>query len=228
MAASPPDLVLVDQTIGGGARWTDSRGGSGIASRWWLRDNGAVETMNKEWRITVAAPGTRRGTAGARPGTGAPPVAARDQDLAAAPGGTLSVPGVIGDAPAMQRLFKAMAQIAVVPGNVLITGEAGSGKALIAGAIHARSRTRTAGQAHGGRRGGGALAWPPAAAACSSRRLRTCHRCSQLQLVRLLEQQDATGRGRAGERCADPRGDRPRPRTPRWAGAGSGGISSNV
>jgi DNA-binding NtrC family response regulator len=48
-------------------------------------------------------------------------------------------PGVIGEAPAMQQLYKAMVQIAVMPAAVLITGEPGTGKALIAAAIHGRS-----------------------------------------------------------------------------------------
>jgi DNA-binding NtrC family response regulator len=47
--------------------------------------------------------------------------------------------GVIGEAPAMQQLFKAMVQVAPMPAALLIAGEPGTGKALIAEAIHRRS-----------------------------------------------------------------------------------------
>jgi two-component system response regulator HydG len=99
-------------------------------------------------------------------------------------------PGVIGEAPAMQRLFKALVQTAAGSSAVLITGEAGTGKTLIAGAIHARGRrgplvTLTAGDeveaCYRAARGGSLFVeemsdLPP---------------MGQLQLVRLLERQDA-------------------------------------
>ena len=98
-------------------------------------------------------------------------------------------PGVIGDAPAMQRLFKAMAQIAAGSGAVLITGEAGTGKALIAGAIHVHSRrgplvklTADDGvEARGQAARGGSL---------FVEEIADLSPVGQLQLVQLLEQQD--------------------------------------
>jgi DNA-binding NtrC family response regulator len=46
---------------------------------------------------------------------------------------------IIGDAPAMQAIFKTVAQVAGSRASVLITGESGTGKELIAAAVHQRS-----------------------------------------------------------------------------------------
>ena len=46
---------------------------------------------------------------------------------------------IIGDAPAMQRLFEVIEQVAPSTATVLITGESGTGKELVANAIHQRS-----------------------------------------------------------------------------------------
>ncbi len=46
---------------------------------------------------------------------------------------------MIGDSPAMQRLYKLIGQVAPTDSTVLITGESGTGKELIAAAIHRHS-----------------------------------------------------------------------------------------
>jgi DNA-binding NtrC family response regulator len=46
---------------------------------------------------------------------------------------------IIGSAPAMQRVFKTVVQVASSRANILVTGESGTGKELIAAAIHERS-----------------------------------------------------------------------------------------
>ncbi|MCS7314966.1 MAG: sigma-54 dependent transcriptional regulator [Bryobacterales bacterium] len=46
---------------------------------------------------------------------------------------------MIGDSPAMQRLYKLIGQVAPTDSTVLITGESGTGKELIAEAIHRHS-----------------------------------------------------------------------------------------
>ena len=50
-----------------------------------------------------------------------------------------SFENIIGSSPAMQEVFKTVAQVATSRASVLITGESGTGKELIAAAIHQRS-----------------------------------------------------------------------------------------
>jgi PAS domain S-box-containing protein len=51
---------------------------------------------------------------------------------------------IVGEAPAMQRVFKAIEMVAETDSTVLLLGETGTGKELIARAIHTRSRRRQA------------------------------------------------------------------------------------
>jgi DNA-binding NtrC family response regulator len=46
---------------------------------------------------------------------------------------------IIGSAPAMQAVFKAVVQVASSRASILVTGESGTGKELVAAAIHERS-----------------------------------------------------------------------------------------
>jgi DNA-binding NtrC family response regulator len=50
-----------------------------------------------------------------------------------------SFENIVGSAPAMQEIFKTVAQVAGARASILITGESGTGKELIAAAIHQRS-----------------------------------------------------------------------------------------
>jgi DNA-binding NtrC family response regulator len=50
-----------------------------------------------------------------------------------------SFDSILGSAPPMQAVFKAVAQVAPAKASVLITGESGTGKELIAAALHQRS-----------------------------------------------------------------------------------------
>ncbi len=50
--------------------------------------------------------------------------------------------GIIGASPAMQRIFDTLAQISPTDATVLIQGESGSGKELVARAIHHNSRRK--------------------------------------------------------------------------------------
>ncbi|MEX2262182.1 MAG: sigma-54 dependent transcriptional regulator [Bryobacteraceae bacterium] len=50
-----------------------------------------------------------------------------------------SAPEMVGDSPAMQRLYKLIGQVAPTDSTVLIRGESGTGKELIAAALHCHS-----------------------------------------------------------------------------------------
>lgn len=50
---------------------------------------------------------------------------------------------IVGESPAMQKLYGQLVQIAPTDSSVLITGESGTGKELIARSIHRRSRRAT-------------------------------------------------------------------------------------
>jgi DNA-binding NtrC family response regulator len=56
----------------------------------------------------------------------------------------LSLDGIIGSHPSMQRMLKTVAQVASSRATVLISGETGTGKELIASAIHHRSQRKSA------------------------------------------------------------------------------------
>jgi len=54
----------------------------------------------------------------------------------AAPGPSVTFPGIIGDSTAMKRVLAAVAKAAGTSATVLITGESGTGKELVARAVH--------------------------------------------------------------------------------------------
>jgi len=56
-----------------------------------------------------------------------------------APAGVPSMPSLLGRAPAMQQVFRAIGRLARSSVNVLITGESGTGKELVARALHEHS-----------------------------------------------------------------------------------------
>jgi len=57
----------------------------------------------------------------------------------AVPEGAAGAPELIGDTPAMRALFRAIGRLAQAPLSVLITGETGTGKELVAHALHRES-----------------------------------------------------------------------------------------
>jgi len=56
-----------------------------------------------------------------------------------ATGGTVKIPSLIGQAPAMQEVFRSIGRLARSSMTVLITGESGTGKELVARALHQHS-----------------------------------------------------------------------------------------
>ena len=64
----------------------------------------------------------------------------RQEDVAEAPG---AEPEILGQAPAMQEVFRAIGRLAQSHATVLITGESGTGKELVASALHRHSPRAT-------------------------------------------------------------------------------------
>jgi two-component system nitrogen regulation response regulator GlnG len=63
-----------------------------------------------------------------------------DAGVAPAPSAVVdAAPQLIGDTPAMRALFRAIGRLAQAPLSVLITGETGTGKELVANALHRES-----------------------------------------------------------------------------------------
>ncbi len=86
---------------------------------------GAFEYLPKPFDIDEAVALVRRASA---------PGAARD-----ARGGDAPIPGILGQAPAMQDVFRAIGRLSRSSLSVLVTGESGTGKELVARALHRHS-----------------------------------------------------------------------------------------
>src|SRR5690606_4012596 len=89
---------------------------------------GAHEFLSKPFDLDDAVALAGRALGG---NAGAAPVA---EAVDAAAAGTL-----VGEAPAMRELFRAIGRLAQAPLNVLVTGETGTGKELVARALHRES-----------------------------------------------------------------------------------------
>ena len=90
-------------------------------------DGGAFEYLPKPFDLDEAVEQVRRACRRKEPEEPAPTEAAR--------GGT----EIIGEAPAMQEVFRAIGRLARSNITVLITGESGTGKELVARALHTHS-----------------------------------------------------------------------------------------
>jgi two-component system nitrogen regulation response regulator GlnG len=89
-------------------------------------EGGAFEYLPKPFDIDQAVALVRRAASGALPAGG---------EAAAAP----PIPELLGRAPAMQQVFRAIGRLARSSVTVLITGESGTGKELVARALHQHS-----------------------------------------------------------------------------------------
>ncbi|MDV3467312.1 nitrogen regulation protein NR(I) [Stenotrophomonas sp. C3(2023)] len=98
---------------------------------------GAHEFLSKPFDLDDAVALAQR----ALPGVEAETVAPMDESRQPAPA---SAPQLVGDTPAMRALFRAIGKLAQAPLAVLITGETGTGKELVANALH-RESPRAAG-----------------------------------------------------------------------------------
>lgn len=157
LADGTPDVVLLDANFARGA--TDSREGLSLIQRFLERDpdlslvmitahagvgvaveamkRGATDFVSKPWsndrltatvRTAAALSASRRAAhrgKPARPASGEPV--------------TRVASGLIGDAPAMARVHSLIDRAAPTDANVLILGENGTGKELVARALHRQS-----------------------------------------------------------------------------------------
>ncbi|MBK9495649.1 MAG: nitrogen regulation protein NR(I) [Xanthomonadales bacterium] len=116
LKADHPDLPVVVMSA-----YTD------IASTAGAFRGGAHDFLSKPFDIDVAIAMARR--------------ALQQEDPVAAepPGPTDVEPELVGEAPAMRELFRAIGKLAQAPLSVLIIGETGTGKELVARALHRHS-----------------------------------------------------------------------------------------
>ena len=89
-------------------------------------EGGAFEYLPKPFDVEEAVDLVRRAAAAAR--TAAPSDAQRG-----------NLPEIIGEAPAMQEVFRAIGRLSRSNITVLINGESGTGKELVAGSLHRHS-----------------------------------------------------------------------------------------
>ena len=93
---------------------------------------GAHDFLSKPFDLDEAVAAVRRAlpeqAAEASPGAASPP----EPPLA-------EVPALVGDSPPMRALFRSIGRLAQAPLSVLVTGETGTGKELVARALHRES-----------------------------------------------------------------------------------------
>ena len=117
---SHPDLPVIVMTA-------HSDLGTAVSSY----ESGAFEYLPKPFDIDHAVDLVRRAAQ-----AGAKTTAGGATGSAAAPA---AIPELLGRAPAMQQVFRAIGRLARSSVNVLITGESGTGKELVARALHEHS-----------------------------------------------------------------------------------------
>jgi two-component system nitrogen regulation response regulator GlnG len=87
---------------------------------------GALDFLSKPFDLDVAVAMARRALHDGAPVPVAPPAAPSEAEL-------------LGDSPAMRELFRAVGRLAQAPLSVLVVGETGTGKELVARALHRHS-----------------------------------------------------------------------------------------
>jgi two-component system nitrogen regulation response regulator GlnG len=110
-----PDLPVVVMSA-----YTD------IASTAGAFKGGAHDFLSKPFDMDAAVAMATRGLQSRQRGAAPVPTTASDSDL-------------VGESPAMRELFRAVGRLAQAPLAVLITGETGTGKELVASALHRHS-----------------------------------------------------------------------------------------
>ena len=102
-------------------------------------ESGAFEYLPKPFDIDQAVELVRRAAAAGTHGTDTIDGAAAGAAAAGAAAAGARIPELLGRAPAMQQVFRAIGRLSRSSVNVLITGESGTGKELVARALHEHS-----------------------------------------------------------------------------------------
>ena len=123
LKARDPDLPVIVMSA-----WTD------IASTAGAFRGGAHEFLSKPFDLDDAVALARR----ALPSVATADNASEPAETGSAEASTDSH-ALLGDAPAMRDLFRAIGRLAQAPLSVLVTGETGTGKELVARALHRES-----------------------------------------------------------------------------------------
>jgi len=118
LKADHPDLPVVVMSA-----YTD------IASTAGAFRGGAHDFLSKPFDLDTAVAMARRALHQEEPETAPPPAADKGTDARE----------LVGEAPAMRELFRAIGKLAQAPLSVLIIGETGTGKELVARALHRHS-----------------------------------------------------------------------------------------
>ncbi|MBV7539210.1 sigma-54 dependent transcriptional regulator [Duganella sp. sic0402] len=147
LARGVPDVVLLDLNFTPGR----INGAEGLALLDVLRAQArppAVIAMTAYADVPLAVEALKRGAGDfiTKPWDNARLIAAVDQALArreAARGGGAGSPELMGESQAMRELKALIASVAPTEANVMVLGENGVGKELVARAIHAASRRAT-------------------------------------------------------------------------------------
>ena len=123
LKARDPELPVIVMSA-----WTD------VASTAGAFRGGAHEFLSKPFDLDEAVALARRALPAATTAEAGGDTTLTAADAAPEPGNEL-----LGDAPAMRELFRAIGRLAQAPLSVLVTGETGTGKELVARALHRES-----------------------------------------------------------------------------------------
>lgn len=146
LARDVPDLVLLDMNFGNGQ--TD--GGEGMKILQVLRElphPPAVVVLTAHAHVSLAVQAVKQGAADfiAKPWNNAQLAEAIEAALRHRSGVSVpEIPGLVSASPAMQAVRQLIASVAPTDANVMILGENGVGKELVARAIHDTSARRDA------------------------------------------------------------------------------------